>query len=56
MQTLAREQQHLANQLARSGAHQVENLAKKLKITQAVQTMAANVLAAKGLNDVNIQF
>lgn len=55
VQTLAREQQHLANQLARSGAHQVENSAKQLKLAQAVQTVAANVLAAKGLNDVNIK-
>lgn len=56
VQTLAREQQHLANQLARNGVHQVENSAKQLKLAQAVQMVAANVLATKGLNDVNIQF
>lgn len=53
MQTISREQQHLANQLARNGVHQVENSAKQLQITQTVQTLAANVMASKGLNDVN---
>lgn len=54
MQTIAREQQHLANQLARNGVYQVENSAKQLQITQTVQMLAANVLASKGLSDVNI--
>lgn len=54
MQSVAHEQQHLVNQLVRNGVHQVENSAKQLQIAQVLQTVAANVLATKGLNDVNI--
>lgn len=54
VQTISREQQHLANQLVRNGVHQVENSAKQLQIAQTVQTLAASVLASKGLNDVSI--
>lgn len=54
MQAAAQEQQHLLNQLIRSSVHQVENSAKQLQIAQVLQTIAANVLASKGLNDVNI--
>lgn len=54
VQTVSREQQHLANQLARNGVHQVENSAKQLQIAQTVQTLAANAFASKGLNDVNM--
>ncbi|XP_055325055.1 uncharacterized protein LOC129579223 [Sitodiplosis mosellana] len=53
VQTVSREQQHLANQLARNGVYQVENSAKQLQIAQTVQTLTANVLASKGLNDLN---
>lgn len=53
VQTIAQEQQHLANQLTRSSVHQVENSAKQLQIAQVLQTISANVLASKGLNDVN---
>lgn len=53
MQNAAREQQNLANQLARNGAHQVENSAKQLQFAQMMQSVAANVLSSKGLNDVN---
>lgn len=54
VQAAAQEQQHLLNQLIRSSVHQVENSAKQLQIAQVLQTIAANVLASKGLNDVNI--
>lgn len=53
MQNAAREQQNLANQLARNGAYQVENSAKQLQFAQMMQSVAANVLSSKGLNDVN---
>lgn len=53
MQNAAREQQNLANQLARNGVYQVENSAKQLQFAQMMQSVAANVLSSKGLNDVN---
>ncbi|XP_031636328.1 uncharacterized protein LOC116349162 [Contarinia nasturtii] len=53
VQTIAREQQQLANQLIRNGVRQMENFSKQLQITQTVQTLAATALAAKGLNDLN---
>lgn len=56
VKNVAREQQQLANQLIRNGVRQVENFAKQLQITQTVQTLAANALAAKGLNDVSISW
>lgn len=55
VQTVARDQQHLANQLIRNGVYQVESSAKQLQITQTVQTLAANAMASKGINDVNIK-
>lgn len=54
VQSVAVEQQHLANQLTRNGVHQVENSAKQLQIAQVVQTLVATVLASKGLTEVNI--
>lgn len=53
VKVLAREQHSLANQLIRNGVHQVEKSAKQVRIAQTVQTLAANALASKGLDDVN---
>lgn len=45
--------QSVANNLARTSEFQVKNAANQLNIAKTMQTVAANMLTANGLNDVN---
>lgn len=50
----ARDQQYLAQKLIRNGVFEVEKSARQLQFAQMSQNIAANMLSAKGLVDVNI--